>query len=173
MKKLWMLFAVLVAGTLSVFAQDDIKLATSCKYCGMDREKFSHSRMLIQYDDGTTAATCSLHCAAVDPALTIDKTRAAIKVADFGTKKPVDAEKAVWVVGGSKPGVMTRRPKWAVENKADVDAFIRENGSARASFEEAVKLAYEDIYQDTKMIREKRKMKMTEQMKGAKEHGAQ
>ena len=26
----------------------------SCPYCGMDRTKFAHSRVLITYDDGTT-----------------------------------------------------------------------------------------------------------------------
>ncbi len=39
-------------------------------------------------------------------------------VADYGTKKLIDAEKAIWVVGGSVQGVMTRNAKWAFENKA-------------------------------------------------------
>ncbi len=163
--------AVLVPLFVAIAQQDDIKHAQSCKYCGMDREKFSHSRMLIEYDDGTTTPTCSLHCAAVDLALTIDKTPAAIKVGDYRTKKLVDAEKALWVIGGSKPGVMSKRAKWAFESKADADAFVKENGGTPASFEDAVKFAYEDMYQDTRMIREKRKMKKMEQMKGT-EHGA-
>jgi hypothetical protein len=75
------------------------------------------------------------------------------------------------VVGGNKPGVMTKRAKWAFENKADADAFIKENGGTPASFEEAVKLSYEDMYQDTKMIRERRKMKKMHQMKETREHG--
>ena len=36
----------------AVSAQDDIKKHPSCKFCGMDREKFAHSRMLIEYDTG-------------------------------------------------------------------------------------------------------------------------
>jgi hypothetical protein len=39
--------------TVTTFAQEDIKQAASCKYCGMDRQKFDFSRMLIEYDDGT------------------------------------------------------------------------------------------------------------------------
>lgn len=39
----------------------DVASHAACQHCGMDREKFAHSRMLIEYDDGTTAATCSLH----------------------------------------------------------------------------------------------------------------
>jgi nitrous oxide reductase accessory protein NosL len=63
------------------------------------------------------------------------------------------------VVGGSKPGVMTKRAKWAFENKGDAEKYIKENGGTLATFDEAIKLAYEDMHQDTKMIREKRKMK--------------
>jgi hypothetical protein len=152
---------VLFAVTLTVFAQgDDIKQFPSCKYCGMDREKFSHSRMLIDYDDGTAVGTCSIHCAAVDLALNIDKTPKALMVGDALTKKLVDAENAAWVIGGSKQGVMTKRAKWAFEKKEDAEKFVKENGGSLSSFDEAVKLAYEDMYQDTKMIREMRKMKM-------------
>jgi copper chaperone NosL len=164
--------AVLVPLAAVLAQQDDIKQTASCKYCGMDREKFSHSRMVIEYDDGTVLGTCSLHCAVVDMALMIDNAPAAIKVGDFGTRKLIDAEKAFWVVGGNKPGVMSKRAKWAFEKQADAEAFIKANGGTPASFEEAVKLAYEDMYQDTKMIREKRKMKRMQQMKESKEmHG--
>jgi nitrous oxide reductase accessory protein NosL len=159
-KTIVVVLAVLVMAVFTVFAQgDDIKMSPSCKYCGMDREKFSHSRMLVEYDDNTSVGTCSVHCAAVELAMTIDKTPKSILVGDFNTKKLVDAEKAVWVIGGNKPGVMTKRAKWAFENKADAETFIKENGGALATFDEAIKLAYEDMHQDTKMIREKRKMK--------------
>ncbi len=150
---------VFLATAMTAFAQDDIKQSPSCKYCGMDREMFSHSRMHIEYEDGTSVGTCSLHCAAIELALSIDKTPIAVRVADYSSKKLIDAEKAAWVIGGGKPGVMTKRAKWAFENKADADAFMKENGGAIASFDEAIKMVYEDMYQDTKMIREKRKMK--------------
>ncbi len=150
---------LLLAGALTVSAQgDDVKQFPSCKQCGMDREKFGHSRMLIEYEDGSAVGTCSIHCAAIELALTIDKAPKVIWVGDMATGRLTDAEKAVWVVGGSKPGVMTKRPKWAFEKKEDAEKFIKENGGAPATFDEAMKLAYEDMYQDTKMIREKRKM---------------
>ena len=154
------LLVALFAVTLTVFAQgDDIKQFPSCKYCGMDRDKFAHSRMLIEYDDGTSVGTCSIHCAAVELALTIDKTPKSLMVGDALTKKLIDAEKATWVVGGSKPGVMTARAKWAIEKKEDAEKFVKENGGSLSSFDGAIKLAYEDMYQDTKMIRERRAMK--------------
>ena len=162
MKKLYvsmvvMVFCLLVSGI--AFAQDDIKKHPSCKYCGMDREKFAHSRIYIEYDDGTTEGTCSVHCAAINLALNIDKTPKAIWVGDYNTKKLIDAEKAFWVIGGSKTGVMTKRAKWAFGKKEDAEKLISENGGNLAVFDEALKSAYEDMYQDTKMIREKRKMK--------------
>ena len=155
-----LLFSVLVfCGLIGLaFAQEDIQKNKSCKYCGMDREKFAYTRMLIEYDDGAAVATCSLHCTAVDLAQNIDKTPKSIKVADSASKSLIDAEKAIWVIGGSKSGVMTKRAKWAFEKKDDADKFIKENGGTIATFDEAMKAAYEDMYQDTRMIREKRKM---------------
>ncbi len=161
-KSLVMMVIVLFVGALTVFAQgDDVKQHPSCKHCGMDREKFGHSRMLVEYEDGSAVGTCSIHCAAIELAVSIDKTPRAILVADMGTKKLADAEKASWVIGGNKPGVMTKRPKWAFEKKEDAEKFVKENGGTLATFDEAMKLAYEDMYQDTKMIREKRKMMKT------------
>lgn len=138
---------------------DDIKKHASCKYCEMDREKFGHTRMLIEYDDGTTQGTCSIHCAAVDLSLNIDKTPKAIWVGDFNTKKLIDAESASWVIVDGKPGVMTQRAKWAFASKENAEIYMKENGGKQTSFDEVMKAAYEDMYKDTKMIREKRKMK--------------
>lgn len=38
-------------------------------------------------------------------------------VGDYNTKRLIDAEKAVWVIGGGKQGVMTKRAKWAFEKR--------------------------------------------------------
>ncbi len=62
----------------------------------MDRAKFAHSRVLIEYENGSSFGACSLHCAAVELATAIDKTPKAIMVADYATQKLVDAEKAFW-----------------------------------------------------------------------------
>ncbi len=145
-------------------SQDDTKKHPSCRYCGMDREMFSHSRMLIMYEDGSSIGTCSIHCTAIELAVNIDKTIKSIMVGDYNTKKLIDAEKAYWVIGGDKQGVMTKRAKWAFEKKEDADAFVKENGGSVATFEDALKTAYEDMYGDIKMIREKRKMMKQKKM---------
>jgi hypothetical protein len=125
----------------------------------MDREKFGHSRMLIEYTDGSKLGSCSIHCLAVDLAQHIDKTPQAIQAADYPSKKLIDAEKAYWVIGGDKPGVMTKRAKWAFADKAAAEAFIKASGGQLASFDDAMKATYEDMYADTKMIRERRAKK--------------
>ena len=169
-----MLFVVLFSFLLSTAGvvlgagdvQEDIQKEPACKYCGMDRAKFAHSRMLVIYDDGTEVGTCSIHCLAIDFALNIDKTPSAIKVGDFNTKELIDAETAFWVIGGNKPGVMTKQAKWAFKNKEDAEKFIMLNGGTLATFDEAMKAAYDSMYTDTKMIRDKRKkMKMMKMKK--------
>jgi len=155
---------LIFGGLLVAQSREDIDLHKDCKYCSMNRGAYDFSRMLIEYEDGTTAAVCSAHCAAVDLANSIDKTPKMIKVGDFNGKQLIDAEKAFWVVGGNKPGVMSKRGKWAFEKKEDAENFMKVNQGKAASFEEVMKMAYEDMYEDTKMIREKRKMKKMKMM---------
>lgn len=143
------------------FAHEDVLKQKSCPLCGMDRGMFAHSRMVIEYDDGSSFGACSLHCAAVELAVKIDKTPKRILVADYGTHRLIDAESAHWTIGGTKNGVMTKRAKWAFLTREDADKFIAANGGALTGFEQAMKSSYEDMYLDTAMIREKRKkMKM-------------
>jgi nitrous oxide reductase accessory protein NosL len=138
-------------------AETDLLAHPACEYCGMDRTKFAHARVYITYDDGTTAGTCSLHCAAVDLALKIDKTPVSIRVADYNTRKLIDVESAHWVIGGRKMGVMTRRAKWAFADRAGADGFMAASGGSHGAFAVAVRAAFEDMYADLQMIREKRK----------------
>jgi nitrous oxide reductase accessory protein NosL len=139
-------------------ADEDVAAAPSCRHCGMDRAKFASSRMVIEYDDGTSVGTCSIHCTAVDLSVTLDKAPKALKVADMASKQLIDAEQATWVIQAGKPGVMTGRAKWAFADKPAAEAWAKENGGEVVGFEAAMKATYEDMYRDTKMIREKRKM---------------
>jgi len=166
MKKiLFIMFCALFILTASALsAEQDQRDHASCSYCGMDRVKFAHSRMLVEYTKGDAVGTCSIHCMAVEFANSIDRTPKAIMVADMNTKQLIDAEKAIWVLGGSRPGVMTKRPKWAFSDKASADAFIASQSGEIINFDQAMTAAYEDMYKDTKMIREKRASKMKHMM---------
>jgi copper chaperone NosL len=88
----------------------------------------------------------------------------AIWVADYNKKNLIDAEKAYWVIGGKKPGVMTKTAKWAFADKKDAEAYIKENGGKLANFDDAMQATFENMYNDTKMIWQKRaKMKQMQQ----------
>lgn len=130
----------------------------ACHYCGMKKAMFGHSWVIIEQEDGTVVGVCSVHCAAVDMALNIDKPAKRITVGDYNTKNQIDAEKAYWVIGGDKMGVMTARAKWAFETKEAADDFIRQNGGRPAIFEEVMRATFEDMYEDTLMIQKKRQM---------------
>lgn len=151
----------------------DVADHPNCPICGMDRHKFSHSRVLIDYDDGSQFGACSLHCAAIDMAYHLDKGLVSIQVGDYATRQLIDAQSAVWVVGGNKMGVMTKNAKWAFADPKNAEAFMAENGGRRTDFETAIKGAYTEMYSDTRMIREKRKMKRAKMKKGKKTaHGS-
>jgi len=150
---------LLLAPTGAAAADADTAKHPSCRICGMDREKWNFSRVYLEYDDGSTEGACSIHCAAVDLAVNLDKSPKTVWVADYATKQLIDAEKAVWVIGGKKPGVMTKRAKWAFADQAAAEAFVKENEGAVAAFDEVMKGAYQDMYEDTKMIRERRAAK--------------
>jgi len=168
MKKIALVFGLMVLLVVSgpVFGgeQDDIAKHPECPLCGMDRAKFAHSRMLMEQDNGNAIGFCSIRCAAVSEAMFIDMVPQSYGVGDYKTKKLIDAEKAYWVIGGDKMGVMTKRAKWAFEKKSDADQFIKAHGGTVATFEQAFEAAYADMYTDNQMIREKRKM-MREKMK--------
>ena len=105
----------------------------------MDRQRVSHSRMVIEYEDGSATGTCSLRCTAVDLAVQIGKTIKTIKVGDYNTKNLIEAQKAYWIIDGTKMGVMTKRSKWAFESKEAADQFKAANGGEMVTHDQALK----------------------------------
>ena len=140
----------------------------TCFHCGMLRSQYGHSWVVIEDDHGKRTGVCSVHCAAIDMVVNMDNLIKTITVADYRTKKQIDAYLAYWVIGGDLPGVMTSRAKWAFENKDAADGFMRDHGGRTAVFEEAIRAAFEDLYEDTIAI--KRKRIMEKQEKSRKEN---
>ncbi|OGW35935.1 MAG: hypothetical protein A2X58_12185 [Nitrospirae bacterium GWC2_56_14] len=124
--------------------QKDINDHRSCGYCGMDRKAYGFSRMLVQYEDGTVVGTCSLHCAVVELDANPGKTVKVLLVADRYSRTLLDAEKAIWVMGGKKRGVMTEQPKWAFQSKEGAEVFIKANGGKIVTWAEALAAAREE-----------------------------
>lgn len=130
---------------------NDLKEHRACLICGMDRQKHLSGRMLLSYHDGSTGGTCSLRCTAVDMAAHREKTITNMMVADYSTGRLIDAGKAVWVIGGGRTGIMSRRAKWAFEEKAAAEKFVSEHGGRVAAYDEAMKAAFGDLSGDVSM----------------------
>jgi nitrous oxide reductase accessory protein NosL len=154
-----LLSIAIFCGIASAQEPQDIKDAPTCMHCNMKRAQYAHTRVLIEYDDGTQLGACSIYCAAIDLAINLDKTPKAIRVGDYYSKALIDAEAAYWVIGGTKIGVMTKRGKWAFLRKKDAEHFMSQNGGKMGAFDDALKATYEDMYADSKMIRGKRRIK--------------
>lgn len=135
--------AVLAAVLPPASAFEDVDAHPSCAVCGMDREAFGHSRMLVEFGDGRAFGTCSLRCAA--RILQAEGEARSVEVADYNTRELVGAEEAAWVIGGRRPGVMTPVAKWAFRDGRDADRFLDEFGGARAPYREALRKALGEI----------------------------
>lgn len=154
MKKLWIAILLLVSFGTVCLAADKVEAPDSCKHCGMDRTKFAHSRMVVTFSDGSSTGTCSINCVVTD--LKENKKEVtSFQVADYNTKKLIDAKTATWVIGGTKKGVMTKVPKWAFAEKADAAAFIKANGGKLADFDETLKAAERDEAERAKSMKPK------------------
>lgn len=139
------LLALLCSARVAFSTQDDIEQHRSCTVCGMDRKAYGFSRMLIRFEDGESAGVCSLHCAVI--ALNAQPSRkvASLLAADRDTREMIDAETAVWVLGGKKSGVMTRVPKWAFRSEIGAENFIRAYGGAMMPWAEVLMAAREEL----------------------------
>ncbi len=144
---------------------DDTKKFARCRYCGMVRAQYSHTRHLIHYEDDSVDGTCSLHCAAIGLSLNMDRSPKAIWAGDAGgdgeIKPLVLVEKAHYVIDASKPGTMTRVSNAAYADKAKAEAAAKAEASAKAGaevvdFNAALRKAYAAMADDTIMLRTRR-----------------
>lgn len=110
---------------------------TTCAKCGMEVSAYAYSHAEIIKENGEPEKFCSVTCALQIARL---NPMSRIRVADYDTHELIDAEKAFWVVGGSKPGVMSREAKWAFGIKARAEVFIGAWGGALVDWKEVVRL---------------------------------
>jgi nitrous oxide reductase accessory protein NosL len=148
------LVTVLLVGAGQVIEPEDVLRHPACVICGMDRQQYAHSRMLIDYKEGP-AGTCSIHCTGADIAVNRHKTIRGIFVADYQNKVLIPAKSAFWVIGGDRSGVMTQRAKWAFGTRNDAERFIKDHGGTLAGYNDAMKATFEDMYADIKMVRDR------------------
>lgn len=136
--------ALLGIAVSAVLAGSDIDEFRSCSICGMDRKVYGYSRMLVQYKDGSAVGVCSLHCAVTEIDANKGRHVASMLVADRDTRLLINAEKAFWVMGGKKRGVMTKTAKWAFATKEAAQLFVDSNGGQIADWSAAMNAARDD-----------------------------
>ena len=136
---------MLTAYVLTAFAATAVEQPADCIQCGMNRTTFSHSRTLLEYQDGKKNGTCSINCAIVDQKKNNGKKLKSLKVADYTTKKLIDATTAAWVIGGDIDGVMTPVPKWAFAHKNGAQGFVKDHGGWQAPYKEVSQAVSEEL----------------------------
>ena len=85
----------LLAGTFllsTALAGSDIGEFPSCAHCGMNRQAFDYSRMLVVYEDGASVGTCSLFCAEKELSGNRDRKVRAVTVAERDPFDPLPRE---------------------------------------------------------------------------------
>lgn len=138
-------------------AEDEV-----CSHCGMLKSECGHSWVIIEDEDDRRTGVCSIHCAAIDMVVNKNRLIKTISVADYNTKKQIDAYNAYWVIGGDIQGIMTTNAKWAFAKQDDAVAFIKAHGGRLAVFEEVIRTAFIDLYEDTIAVKRKKMMQKTE-----------
>ena len=138
-------FFMFTITAINTFAASKIEQPADCQLCGMKRTIFTYSRALVEYTDGTKSGTCSINCAMTDIKKNHGKKIKSIKVADFGTKKLINATTAFWVIGGDVDGVMTPVAKWAFARQIDAQLFVKEHGGWVAPFKEVQQAVNEEL----------------------------
>lgn len=138
-----------LAGPDSAPHERDIEKYPRCTYCGMDRRRFHHSRMLIHYGDHSVDPLCSIRCAVNSLSLHLGKMPLAIWVGDnAGTTDPLpltNAETATFLIGSSIRGVMTRRSKVAYSTTDATQKAMAANGGETGDFDKTLLAAYDDV----------------------------
>ena len=136
-----------------------------CRYCGMERAKFSHTRHLLAYEDDSVEGTCSIHCAAISLSLNMDRGPKAIYAGDAGAadaiKPLVLVDKMHYVIDSSKPGTMTKVSNSAYASRDAAEAAAGTEAATKAGakivdFNAALTSAYLVMADDTVMLRKRR-----------------
>lgn len=147
---------------------NDIAKYPKCPYCGMDRQEYHHSRMLVHYSDNVADGVCSIHCAAISLSLNVDRNPQSIWVGDNASSeavKPlVEVENASFLVGSAIQGVMTANSKVAYSDEAAARRAQAEHGGELKDFDGALLAAYTDMSADVVRIRQRRAERRRKQM---------
>lgn len=129
------------ASLLLISTPRGLAAETICAKCGMEVVAYSYSHAEIVKENGESEKFCSITCALQIASF---NPMSRLLVADYDTHELIDAAKAFWVAGGSKPGVMSREAKWAFGTKARAGVFIGAWGGTLVDWKEIVRRTSEE-----------------------------
>lgn len=123
-----------------------------CDLCAMDLQKYRLTKYILTLENQERIYTCSIHCAAI----VINKNNVKkIEVSDYETGKTIDARNSFYVVKSDIKGVMSKTSKLAFADKSCAEKFIADHGGTLTDFDEALKIANQDMKQDIIMLKNK------------------
>lgn len=154
MKKIFVIFTLAIMSSLIFVYAVQAEEQKYCPLCSMNLKMFWRTTHWFTFSDGTRTGYCSIHCASTvyqKRALEIDRW----EVADYDSKKLIDARKAHFLIGSDLPGTMTPVSKLAFASLDVAKRYQKKHGGTIGTSENALKRALEDRGEDMAMIKKK------------------
>ena len=122
----------------------DLARYPDCLNCGMSRKSCAHTRIIVEYADGTKRAECGLHCLLADLVDQPGRQPKTILAADYNSRKLVEAEKCWWVRYDNVVECRGSKVMLAFRSERGAEDFIVSFGGNKLNFDEALKVVYQD-----------------------------
>jgi mono/diheme cytochrome c family protein len=136
----------------------------------MNLKMFWKTSHWLTFSNGTRVGYCSIHCASKvyqERPTEIDGW----EVADFDSKRLVNARKAHFLVGSDLPGTMTPVSKLAFASREVAEKYQKTHGGSIGTLDDAIKAAVEGRGEDMAMIKKKKAKMAAMGKKLAEKHG--
>lgn len=126
-----------------------------CNVCAMHLVKYYKTSFAVEYKNGHKEQYCSIHCFA-EVYKNYSSKMKTIQVVDTNSLKLIDAKKAFYIVRSSKEGTMSPISIYAFLVKDEALKFKSEFAGELKNFDEALKIANENLTKDNEILEEKR-----------------
>ncbi|NVM25156.1 MAG: nitrous oxide reductase accessory protein NosL [Desulfobacterales bacterium] len=125
-----------------------------CPLCSMNLKMFWKTTNWLTFSDGSRTGYCSIHCASkVYQKRATDIGR--WEVADYDTKRLINAYKAHFLIGSDLAGTMTAVSKLAFASLDVAKRYQKEHGGTIGTLDDGLRRAIEGRGEDMAMIKKK------------------
>ncbi|SNB45518.1 nitrous oxide reductase accessory protein NosL [Geobacter sp. DSM 9736] len=141
----FVVLAVAVTCAFGLATPRDLKIHPQCLHCGMSRKECAHTRISVEYRDGTKGGECSLRCLVATFMEQPGREPKKILASDYNDKTLAQAEKSWWVRYDNAVECRGSKVMLAFRSEEGADKFIASFGGRKLSFDEALKITYFEI----------------------------